>query len=377
LEVEALDGDQGPPGPQGPAGPPGAIGPHVALFDDPLADLSEPYLGFPQQIGLPAGANKQVQFNNAGALGGASNFTFDPATGQVAHAAPISGDTVAITALASTNGILVTPASGSVGLKVNGSSVGDVIGVIAQSGTTGDALLVASALGATAWSIGSRRSDGALVLGTGASLAVPKTFLTNTGTLAVESAPAGGPAIQFGGSGVYAAAVINRGVLYYDTAGGSLTLAARSSGGSTNIKFNVSNAGTDSNVGTLDNLGRLVLSSDYGAGQGMSLQNTNAADGRTVMRWINNRTTSQTWDLGIDTGGGATKAFGLRDITNAHFPWSCDINGQTTFGGAITVPYAPGNVVIATGTAMLTSKRVQLTGSQRLQIVGTGRLRIM
>ena len=39
---------------------------------------------------LPAGATKQIQFNNAGALGAQSQFTYDPATGAISSIDPTS-----------------------------------------------------------------------------------------------------------------------------------------------------------------------------------------------------------------------------------------------------------------------------------------------
>ena len=92
--------------------------------------------------------------------------------------------------------------------------------------------------------------------GTGVTLS-PST-ITTTGSVAVNQGSAltwtalegfegnaGGGQIQFGASGAYSPPSVNLGVLNYNTASGVMTVAARSSGGSTSINFDTSSSGTD------------------------------------------------------------------------------------------------------------------------------------
>ena len=79
-----------------------------------------------------------------------------------------------------------------------------------------------------------------------------------------------GGQLRITASGAYSAAAINAGVLNYDSVGGDLVLAARSSGGNTSFSIRTSNAGTDSEklrvkadgsvgIGTTNPLCKLVV----------------------------------------------------------------------------------------------------------------------
>lgn len=80
-----------------------------------------------------------------------------------------------------------------------------------------------------------------------------------------------------------------------------------------------------------------------GGNQGIIINGASTgADGRATIDFTAPLTTSQRWDLGIDTSGGTTKSFSLRNITNGGTPLS--VAAAT---GAVTIA-AP----IATGVAL-------------------------
>jgi hypothetical protein len=76
----------------------------------------------------------------------------------------------------------------------------------------------------------------------------------------------------------------------------------------------------------------------------------NGADGRSVLDIFANKTTNKNWTLGIDTAGGVTKAFELRDVTAGRIPWSVSTTGTFTHAAAAS----GSTVVIAAGSATVT-----------------------
>jgi hypothetical protein len=64
-------------------------------------------------VSAPAGSNTQIQYNNSGAFGGASNITFSNSTGDLTIAAPISGNALAVTGIASQNAVQITAPNSS------------------------------------------------------------------------------------------------------------------------------------------------------------------------------------------------------------------------------------------------------------------------
>lgn len=104
--------------------------------------------------GTPGGSTTQIQFNNAGSFGGASNFTYATATGLVAITAPSgTGDALAITAKANNNGFSITAPNTA------GQSFGGVI--TAGTNSSDWQLLIRNAAGtATGFEV---RGDGVLI----------------------------------------------------------------------------------------------------------------------------------------------------------------------------------------------------------------------
>jgi len=60
----------------------------------------------------------------------------------------------------------------------------------------------------------------------------------------------------------------------------------------------------------------LHVKSDWGATTTMSIHNTSTADGRCVLEYVADRSSTGTWITGIDPLGGVTKDFYFRDGTN-------------------------------------------------------------
>jgi hypothetical protein len=66
------------------------------------------------------------------------------------------------------------------------------------------------------------------------------------------------------------------------------------------------------------------------------------ADGRSVISFVANKSTFKNYFLGIDTTGGTSKAFQIRDVNRGAIPFSIDTNGAITIyaptsGNALTV----------------------------------------
>lgn len=133
----------------------------------------------------------------------------------------------------------------------------------------------------------------------------------------------GGPAITFSAAGAYVASAINKGVLYYDSSGGDLTIASRSSGGSTTIRLATSNAGTDATRVTISNTGLLTVNTPT---TGIAMTVNGLGTGSQIAVLV--------------SGGGAT-AIARFDNTNAAGAFVSISNSNTNVGfigtGASTI----------------------------------------
>lgn len=396
LDAEPGEDGMSWPGPQGSPGVTGAQGPMgpVLWFDIEGLDTGDmPLTGIPPHIGMPAGANTQVQYNKGGVMGADAGMTYianslfkvgdgtgspeisvDGAAGVVrdmswmtasvrrwtwrvtstAEGGSNAGSDLAllarsdagaslgqvITITRSSGDIVLAPISG-VGLTMNpvaGSfgfaqvSSAATWGVRTDESTSGYQLTQGMDDTGVYWQTNTASRSVRWLMNGVASMAisgarnVTMAAPTSGSTLDLGGV-AGGPTLSFGASGAYVTASVNKGVLYYNTAGGDLTMAARSSAGSTQIRLAVSNSGTEVIPFTIGNTGITTMSADWGANQGLVVQNTSASDGRSIIRLINNLTTSQTWDFGIDPSGGTTKTWAIRDITRGAIPFSITILG--------------------------------------------------
>lgn len=90
---------------------------------------------------------------------------------------------------------------------------------------------------------------------------------------------------------------------------------------------------TFAGTGLTSYTGRVGIVGDVGSNTMLDIQNTSAADGRTTIGFTNNRTTSRQWNLGIDTSGGVTKSFQIRDVTGGTTPFSLDTSGNLAITG--------------------------------------------
>lgn len=110
---------------------------------------------------------------------------------------------------------------------------------------------------------------------------------------------------------------------------------------------------------------------------------TSGADGRAVLRFTANLTTAQQWDLGVDTSGGTTKTFSLRNITGGGTPLSVSKNNNITVaapisGDALTVSNLAGaNALVVTGnsagTAVIRLNTQATTGAQTATFSATNK----
>ena len=67
--------------------------------------------------------------------------------------------------------------------------------------------------------------------------------------------------------------------------------------------------------------------------EALQVRNTGGgAAGEAMIRFVAQKTTSQTWDAGIDPGGGTSKAFQFRDITNNRYPLTLTKTGSVLLG---------------------------------------------
>jgi len=141
------DGAPGPPGPAGVAGSPGAqgpAGPATHLLVDSLSvgeDDVWAMLGFPTppastSSGSPGTPVSSLQFNNAGAFGGASNFIYAVATGTLSVSPPTSGILMSLAAVANNYALSLqgnTTANQSYALLISAGTSGSDYGVTIQN----------------------------------------------------------------------------------------------------------------------------------------------------------------------------------------------------------------------------------------------------
>ena len=73
--------------------------------------------------GTPAGANTEIQFNNSGAFGASSNFTFNSATSQLTLLGPLSQTTADTTVFPPTEGGNITSTTSTVEMAINSGVV--------------------------------------------------------------------------------------------------------------------------------------------------------------------------------------------------------------------------------------------------------------
>jgi len=117
------------------------------------------------------------------------------------------------------------------------------------------------------------------------------------------------------------------------------------------ININASQANVN---GTMNVSNVISHVSDINANPSLLLHNLNVADGRCSIAFIQDRTPSQTWHVGIDPDGGATKNFSFRDITQNRIPLAIANTG------AIKVPASP---TTNTVTQVMTGLSANLTAN--------------
>jgi hypothetical protein len=106
-----------------------------------------------------------------------------------------------------------------------------------------------------------------------------------------------------------------------DTAsGGNLTISSTVHATKGKILLGAASAAYDEanvrlGIGTASPTVTLELNKDMGANAGMILRNTSSSDGRAIIRYQGDRTSSYVWDVGIDPAGGNSKRFQWRDVT--------------------------------------------------------------
>lgn len=125
---------------------------------------------------------------------------------------------------------------------------------------------------------------------------------------------------------------------------------------------------TFSGTGLTTHGGRVSIVGDVGTNPVLNLQNTNAADGRTTIDFTNARTTTRQWSAGIDTSGGVTKSFSIRDVTGAVTPFTLDTLGTTGLDSGATAQALRINSSNANGPYM-----TFLRGGSATADVGTGK----
>ena len=109
----------------------------------------------------PAGADTQVQFNNAGAFGGAAGFTFNSTTG-VLTAPKLAGNGASLTGLAAAN-IVGTVATATNAATANAVAGANVTGAVAFA-TTANSVAIANVVGAGNIAVLNLNGDGTKVL---------------------------------------------------------------------------------------------------------------------------------------------------------------------------------------------------------------------
>lgn len=109
----------------------------------------------------PAGADTQVQFNNAGAFGGAAGFTFNSTTG-VLTAPKLAGNGASLTGLVAAN-IVGTVATATNAATANAVAGANVTGAVAFA-TTANSVAIANVVGAGNIAVLNLNGDGTKVL---------------------------------------------------------------------------------------------------------------------------------------------------------------------------------------------------------------------
>lgn len=111
-------------------------------------------------------------------------------------------------------------------------------------------------------------------------------------------------------------------------ASGKTTLAAPSSADFT-LVVNQTAGGANAAISCV---GTLAMSADMGSASNISIFNQSATDGRAVVQFRSDLTSSQTWILGLDASGGSTKGFNLRNVTGGNTPLTVTKNGCLELG---------------------------------------------
>lgn len=101
-----------------------------------------------------------------------------------------------------------------------------------------------------------------------------------------------------------------------------------------------------------DGAGGLDITGDPGASALIAIRSiSTTTDGRAVIQYQSDRSTTQVYSLGVDPSGGTAKSFALRDITNGRTPFTCSVNGNFT----LATP-ASGVVLTVNGVASATQQ---------------------
>lgn len=128
-----------------------------------------------------------------------------------------------------------------------------------------------------------------------------------------------------------------------------------------NMLANAPSAGVTFTVTPVSGQTGLLVSGDNGGGFGINLQNTSGVDGRSVIAFTNNLTTSKQYAIGLDPDGGTSKTFAVRDLTRGAIPFRITTGGQSDFIGPTAV----------TGTTLTTDGVIDC-GGVRVLIGPTG-----
>jgi hypothetical protein len=108
--------------------------------------------------------------------------------------------------------------------------------------------------------------------------------------------------------------------------------------------------------------------------------NPTNADGRATIAFTANKVAAKSWTMGIDPGGGTSKAFSIRDITRGVIPFTIDTNGavniaNATTGGTLTLQQGSGqNALLLTTTGFDATQviQTQTAGNAVLNLVTLG-----
>ena len=118
---------------------------------------------------------------------------------------------------------------------------------------------------------------------------------------------------------------------------------------------NTGNFGIATNVPTakLHVAGNTLFDSDFSSSDALTIRNRSAVDGRSTIKFTADRTTTNSWTMGIDAGGSATKSFQIRDTSASGSPirFTIDLNGNVGIGATSTSPIAPLDITQTDNTA--------------------------